>query len=206
MISIKKILLVVCFAGIGFASNAQWQFVDTTRDGNEAAVMAAREQDRLQQLQLNQNPWFFGGGLVLGFSSGNGALGVSPLVGYKINNYIDAGMGLNLVYHYNNYYNRNRAFNVGVMPFVRVFPINNLFAQLQFEQAWVNGNYLSGGTKVKYNYDYQALLASIGYASRVNGRVGFFMSVGIDLLNNPNSPYRYSNGRVMPVFSTGINF
>ncbi len=205
MINIKKTLLIVFLAGCAIASNAQWQY-DTTVDGNKAAVMAAREQDRQQQTKLQQSPWFFGGGLVLGFSSGAGAVGVSPVAGYKVNDYIDAGMGLNLVYHYNNYYYRNRAFNVGLMPFVRAFPINNLFTQLQFEQAWVNGNYLSNDTKVKYNYDYQALIASLGYANRVNGRVGFFVSVGIDLLKDPNSPYRYSNGRIMPVFSTGVNF
>lgn len=201
----NKILFAVLFLAIGFTASAQWQY-DTTVAGNHQAVMAAREQERQQQAQPEQKPWFFGGGAVLGFSSGSGAIGVSPLVGYKLNNYIDAGMGVNLVYHYNNYYTRNKAFNVGLMPFVRAFPVNNLFAQLQFEQGWVNGNYISNGTKTKYNYDYQALIASIGYANRVNGRVGFFISVGIDLLKDPNSPYRYTDGTIMPVISTGVNF
>ena len=202
----NKILLIVLLFTIGFTAKAQWQY-DTSVAGNQQAVMAAREQERQQQqAQQDQKPWFFGGGAVLGFSSGSGAIGVSPMVGYKLNNYVDAGMGVNLIYHYNNYYTRNRAFNVGLMPFVRAFPINNFFAQLQFEQGWINGSHLSGGTKTKYNYDYQALIGSVGYANRVNGRVGFFMSVGIDLLKHPNSPYRYSDGTIMPVISTGVNF
>lgn len=207
----NKLFFSVIFLTIATVGFSQWEY-DTIPEGNRAAVMAAQEREQKQQ-QV-QNPWFFGGGLIAGFGSGGGAFGISPLVGYKVNNYVDAGLGLNLVYNYNRtrYWDgtpsgdKNRAFNVGLMPFVRVFPVNNLFAQLQFEQAWVNGSYMQGGSKYKYNYDYQALIASLGYANRVNGRVGFFISVGIDLLRDPNSPYRYSDGRIMPVIATGVNF
>lgn len=209
----QRIIFILLLTMISYSGLAQWQY-DTAVDGNRRAVMAAKERDALDAQGLRQTPWFFGGGLVAGFSSYGSAFGLSPLAGYKLNDYVDAGLGLNLIYNSskprdwngNQTDYKSRAFNFEIMPFVRAFPINNVFAQLQFEQAWVNGNIISGGQKTKFNYDYQSLIASLGYAQRMGGRVGFYFSVGIDLLKDPYSPYRDNHGRVKPVFSTGINF
>lgn len=203
------LLSVTCTLGL-----AQWE-ADTVIEGNRRAVMAAREEGRRQEgVTITQIPWFFGGGILAGFSNYGSAFGISPLVGYRLNDYVDAGLGVNFIYNSTRprYWDgtatgdKYRSFNFGLVPFVRAFPIENIFTQLQFEQAWVTGNMVSGGQKNKYNYNYQSLIASLGYAQRIGGRVGFYFSVGIDLLNNPNSPYRDANGRVKPVLGTGINF
>lgn len=170
-----------------------------------------RPQNAYNQNQApeeNNNRWFFGGGLIANFSKYQSAFGISPLAGYALNPFVDVGLGMNLIYNYNNlYYNSTHSFNTGLRPFARAFPVPNIFAQLEYEQAWVFGRYKDNTQqKQTIQYGYNSLITSIGYAQRISGKTGVYMHVGIDLLNHKNAPYRDQQGNRTLIIGTGINF
>src|SRR3954454_1450497 len=92
---------------------------------------------------FKQENIFFGGSLNLGFGSGQLTIGGSPEVGYSFNQWLDAGLVLNIIYTSlasNTFSNptdeKLRRLNYGGGPFVRLYPLPLLFVQGQFEQNW----------------------------------------------------------------------
>jgi len=126
---------------------------------------------------------WYGGGFNIGFqgSSFNGRnsssafnLGVSPKVGYKFNKWLSAGPRAELLWLTQRYdfgsgdVVKFNTFNVGIGPFLRAKPLENFFAQAEFqylnvgvpgrqngssfetvrlsdERFWVGAGYTSGG-------------------------------------------------------------
>lgn len=139
--------------------------------------------------------YFVGGNFIASFGDGGGALGINPSVGYSINQYVDVGIGLNAVYNYSkDYYNGGkwRTWNLGIAPFARVYPIDFLFFEASFEENLVSTRYVdkAGNKSDRQNDNAPSLIGAIGYTNRIFGRSSFFISVGMDFLNNENSPYR----------------
>ena len=156
---------------------------------------------------------FIGGNLGLGFGSYSFNAGVSPEVGYSFTNWLDAGVLINLNYNSvraDPYYNNNtrqRSFNYGAGVFARVYPVSFLFLQAGTEYNWINYNYrFFDGSKFSATANAMSLLAGIGYGQRIVGRNNFHIALMIDLLNNPQSPYRDGNGVVLPIIKTGFDF
>lgn len=161
--------------------------------------------------------YFIGGNFLAGFGDGGGAFGINPTIGYSINKYIDVGIGLNAVYNYQKYYNNEklRTWNLGLAPYARIYPIDFLFFEASFEENLVSSRHInSDGTKdARNNYTVPSLIGAVGYATRVYGQTTFFFSVGMDFLNNINSPYRNQyydeNGtlrsQILPIIRTGFN-
>ena len=156
---------------------------------------------------------FIGGGLNLGFISNIFQIGVSPEIGYSVAEWLDAGVGFNLNYSSERadpYYNGNvryRNFNYGGGPFVRIYPIHFLFVQGQFEANWIkvnakdyNTGYINEGT-----FGSTSLIGGIGYTQRIIGQSSYYFMVGMDLLNDINSPYRDYNGTAIPIVRGGFN-
>lgn len=155
---------------------------------------------------------FIGGGLNIGFASNTFGVGGTPEIGYSIAQWLDAGIGFNINYASqgaDQYYNNNtriRNFSYGGGPFVRIYPVQFLFLQAQYEKNWgtLSSKYSDGYTQ-KYKYNSNSLIAGIGYAQRVVGQTNFYTMIGLDLLNDYNSPYRLY-GTKLPVIRAGINF
>ena len=140
-------------------------------------------------------PYFLGGNFIASFGDGGGAFGINPSIGYSISQYVDVGVGFNAVYNYSkNYYSggKIRSWNLGVAPFVRLYPIDFLFFEGSFEENMISARYIDGnGVKSdRQNSSAPSLIGAIGYTNRIYGRSSFFVSVGMDFLNNKNSPYR----------------
>ena len=157
----------------------------------------------------NTNNLFIGTGLNLGFSNGF-IIGLNPEIGYSLNKVIDAGLSTNLTYVTQRSQLSNssvRYLAVGGGPFVRIWPISQLFIGGQYEYNRISISQKVNGTITdKESANSSSFLAGVGYGRRVIGQSQFYTSIMIDLLKDINSPYRDSFGRVLPVFRTGFIF
>lgn len=153
---------------------------------------------------------FTGGNVIASFYTGGTVLGVSPHLGYSITNWLDAAVSLNFIYtgETDQYDYKFRQTNIGPGAFVRVFPVQFLFAQVQYEHNFQNLKIIPpGSSSYKLKEDVNSLLLGAGFAS---GREGgnntyYYFSVMFDALKLPNSPYVDSYGRLIPVIRAGFN-
>ncbi len=108
----------------------------------------------------------------LGFSSGGNtfSIGASPVFGYSITNWLDAGVVVN--YNYASYrypydYYKIRVSEYGGGTFVKVYPIRFLFLQAQYEHNFGRQKIIpdGGGNSEVYKYDGNSFLVGAGYAT-----------------------------------------
>lgn len=144
---------------------------------------------------------FAGGNFTASFGSGYTVLGVSPMLGYKLNNYFDAGIVVNYVYTgMSDYpvivnsgyeYAKVRQHTFGPGAFVRAYPVPFLFAQAQLEENFTNERYTINSQQYKYNYNATSLLLGAGYASgrTKTSNTFYYMAILFDVLKNEKSPY-----------------
>jgi len=167
---------------------------------------------------------FTGGGLQLSFANSTFVGGLSPVLGYSINKFLDAGVVLNFTFasnnhvvyedQFGNYYysdDRLRQFIYGPGAFVRFYPIKFLFIQALGEINFISEKISPvNGPVEKSNTSVPSLLPGIGYAG---GRMGersmfYYISLSFDVLTRPGSPYveTLSSGRVnaLPIIKAGI--
>ena len=114
------------------------------------------------QTILNPQPVFFGGGIVLGGGSGSFQIGLNPEMVKSYNQYIDLGLAFNLYYSSfrtpasisgERYKSSNS--QIGFGGFMRAWPIEQFFLQIQPEYNWTfsNANNLTQGTHSQLNAD-----------------------------------------------------
>lgn len=155
---------------------------------------------------------FMGGSLALGFSSYSFGAGANPEIGYSIADWLDAGLAFNLNYSsQRDPYGgdtKYRSFNYGAGVFTRIYPVDFLFVQFQPEQNWIKYTTVyTDNTKASATTQAASFIAGIGYTQRTVGQGSYFLMVGIDLLNNINSPYRDSySGAAVPIVRAGFDF
>src|ERR1035438_505744 len=89
---------------------------------------------------------FTGGSATAGFSSYSTILGITPQFGYSVTNWADLGITFNLNHtsqgDYETYGDRLRQTVYGPGAFVRLFPVNFLFATAQYEYNMIHLKYL----------------------------------------------------------------
>ena len=168
---------------------------------------------------LNVNPIFVGGNLVIGGGSGSFQLGINPEMYKRINNYVDMGAAANLFFQSYNPTLSNgligvssRSFQLGVGAFTRIWPIDQFFIQVQPEYNYTWSRFkdrgtdgVNAGASRSIRFGAESLLAGIGYGSRTENGMTYF-SLMIDLLKNPNSPYRDRYNRAEPIIRAGVAF
>jgi len=173
------------------------------------AFLNVHSQYRDEQKGWNSNNVFIGTGLNLGFSNGF-IIGLNPEFGYSINKVVDAGFVFNVTHitQRDQYVNSTARYTaVGVGPFVRLWPIQQLFIGGQFEYNKISySEKTTAGVINRAKATAPSLLAGLGYGTRNIGQMQIYTSIMIDLLRDVNSPYRDQFGRVMPVFRTGFSF
>src|SRR3954469_5873249 len=195
----KKVLL--CVAAIIFAGK-----------------LFAQDEPSYQQGEgergLKKQNVFIGGAINLGFTSNTFQIGAVPEIGYSFSQWFDAGIGLNINYYSERadpYYNGNLQYhnlNYGGGPFIRIYPLRFLFLESQFEANWIKVNQkdYNSGYSYQNTYNSTSLIVGIGYGQRIIGQAGFYTLIGMDVMNNPNSPYRDYNGNAIPIIRAGFNF
>ena len=163
---------------------------------------------------LIERPLFIGGNIVIGGGSGWFQLGLNPELSKRMNQWVDIGGAVNLLYSASNpnflSSTRTRSFQFGVGGFTRIWPAERFFLQVQPEYNWnwtnmkdMSTNSETSGASRKIRYGAESILAGIGYGSRSENGMTYF-TLMIDLLKNPNSPYRDGYNRADPFVKAGF--
>lgn len=175
----------------------------------------AQETDEPEESRgFKKENLFVGGNVNASFYNGTTALGVSPYFGYSLTNWLDAAVSLNFNYiSQRNYYDdgKLRQTIIGPGAFVRVFPVNFLFAQAQFEHNFLTIKDIpptnSGYETRKYKEDVNSLLLGVGYATgrEAGNKTYYYISLSFDVLKLANSPYVDNLQRTIPIINAGFN-
>src|SRR5450432_3874896 len=142
---------------------------------------------------FDKSKLFVGGNLGLAFGTYT-IVNVSPLVGYHFTNVLAAGVGLNYSYYgYDNGYYTSKQTYAGMSLFGRVYPIQQLFIQVQPElnYMWASQTPDAGQNFVPYkiNQFVPSLLMGGGAAIPTGANGAITISVMYDVLQNIWSPY-----------------
>lgn len=174
----------------------------------------AQRDEEEEKNGFDLNRMYVGGSINLGFGSGSFAIGGNPQVGYSLTNWLDAGITTNLVYgsqryNFNGIDIRQRSWTYGGGPFVKIFPINMIHLQAQYEYNFIKGNVenLQNGFREEFSVSAPSLLVGAGYGQRVIGQSSFFTTILFDITKNDNSPYVTAEGNskiAMPVVRAGF--
>ena len=202
----KKVVIVLVLISSFYAVKAQ----DEEKSGDEKKGGFKKEN------------LFTGGGAIVSVGSYSTLLGASPVFGYSVTKWLDAGIVFNINYAsyralYSNGYNvvvsdeKSRQTVLGPGIFARVYPIKFLFVNIQAEQNFTTDKRIAPNTPTfKDKYSATSLLLGIGYA---NGRQGigdfyYYISVMADVAGNINSPYvgisESGKAVITPIFKAGI--
>jgi len=167
---------------------------------------------------------FTGGSISLSFFNGQTIIGANPIFGYKLNDWIDAGLSLNFLYSgardYYEYDDKMKQTVIGPGVFARIYPIPFLFLQGQFERNFSEFKYIPSTNNYQpytQKINANSMLVGGGFASgRQKGSTSFFyISVLFDVMKDVNSPYvdvSYNPSNpldyrvnVIPIIRAGVN-
>lgn len=171
---------------------------------NEAAL--PEEKSGFQKEKL-----FTGGSISLSFFNNSFLIGANPVLGYKLAHFADAGLQVN-IQHLSSRYTGNgekmRQTLYGGGVFARLFPVNFLFAQGQWEHNWVTTKDINSlGLFTRSTRSTNSLLVGGGYASGRNGQANtpfFYMMLLFDVSRVSNTPYTDGLGNPFPIIRAGL--
>ncbi|MCC6288088.1 MAG: hypothetical protein IT249_09390 [Chitinophagaceae bacterium] len=174
-------------------------------------AIAQDENSEPVQKGFDKSKLFFGGNFGLGFGT-NTSVNISPQVGYRFNDFLAAGAGVNFNYYsYKSFYTNGADYSrtsfgyTGFNVFGRVYPIKFILLQAQPElnYSWGSIKYYDGSAKYKYPGKFvPSLLVGGGAAIPMGGRNGaLLLMIQYDVLQEGRSPYGNR-----PFFSMGYNF
>lgn len=179
-------------------------------------VAAHAQYEETEKKGFQKENLFTGGSISLSFFNGTFIIGGNPVFGYRLANWVDAGVVVNYQYTgIRDYFTsgdklKQNIFGGGV--FTRLYPVRFIFAQAQFEHNFINNKYdpapNSGITLSKDKTSANSFLIGGGYTSgsAPDGRSPFFyLSLLFDVSGNKNSPYVDNQGRSVPVIRAGFN-
>ena len=179
-----------------------------------ATTIQAQDKEAQEEKRKFKENLFTGGSISLAFSSNSFLVGGSPVFGYSIAKWIDAGIVAN--YNYTSYRDvysfddKLRQSVYGGGGFVKLYPVRFLFAQAQFEHNYIRQKYLppnGGGASTSTTEQANSFLVGAGYTTGrypENGRPFFYLAVLFDVLRDDFSPYTDNNNRTIPILRAGI--
>lgn len=156
---------------------------------------------------------FTGGSATLGLANGSTMIGLSPQFGMSVTDWMDAGVTFNWNYLTQSNPSSPAKVNLntyGPGAFVRLFPLNFLFATAQYEHNFMSQKDIPGipGESAQTtHFGASSLLLGGGYAGgrQRGGNTYYYMSVSWDVLGDRNSPYVDYYGRSIVQFRVGYN-
>ena len=179
---------------------------------NTTVAVMAQDEEEKEKPSFKEN-LFTGGTISAGFGSNYFLIGASPMFGYSVTDWLDAGIVVNYNYqswrHYAEFNDKLRQTTFGGGPFLKIYPVRFLFVQAQFEENFIRQKYIypGGNYTDKRTGDASSFLIGGGYTSGRYGRGGnpfFYMSVLFDIGSDPLSPYKNSAGQAVPILAGGI--
>lgn len=186
------------------------------------AVVSMHAQDEEGEGGFRAENLFTGGSLSLSFYSGGSVIGGTPIFGYRVADWLDAGVAFNYIYSgrrdYLQFNDKVRQTVYGPGVFARLYPVNFLFLQGQLEHNYTNLKYIPGdGTSgFKLKESATSFLVGGGYAQGRDSESNtfYYISVLFDLIKDEYSPYtevRYDPNtgeqrlRAVPIIRAGVN-
>ena len=182
-----------------------------------ASVLLAQDEEKGGFKKENL---FTGGSITLGLGFGGSgntfSVGASPIFGYNVTKWLDAGVLINynyLSYRDLDYYgygtnDKVRQSVYGGGGFIKIYPISFLFAQVQYEHNFNTQKVIPGNGTSDYNYSFQtnSLLVGGGYAGRTPGfkSMFFYIALLFDVSGVPYTPYTNQLGAALPILRGGI--
>jgi len=163
-----------------------------------ASAQRPREEDPEPKTGFDKSKLFIGGNFGLSFSNYYSLVNVSPQIGYRFNDYLAVGTGVNFIYssqkYFDNFGNDAFRYNYGVTGlnvFGRVYPIREAFVQLQPEANYVWGNIKYYNPSSTQKLDPEVVPSLLGGVGGVipAGNGAFIILVQYDLLQQTRSPY-----------------
>lgn len=186
-------------------------FQVSAQTSSSSSTMSSSNSDRNEGLQKDK--LFTGGTFNFGFGNGTTSLGISPQIGYSFTDWLDAGITLNVNYISQRTYpsaDKIRQTTYGPGAFVRLFPVNFLFATAAGEYNTIREKYIpstDGALSTIRTVSAPSFLVGGGYAAgRQKGSNSYYyISVMWDIAGDVNSPYVDGFGRSNPVIRAGYN-
>jgi hypothetical protein len=178
------------------------------------STIKAQDEDGKEKKGFKKENLFTGGSISLAFYNNTFLIGGSPVFGYSLTKWLDAGLVVN--YNYTSYRDvsifddRLRQTNYGAGAFVKVYPVRFLFAQAQVEHNWINLKYIypdNNSPAEKSKVTGNSFLIGGGYCTgREPGDGGpfYYLSILFDIGDDVNSPYTDAYGRTIPVIRGGL--
>jgi len=168
-----------------------------------------KEDEEVKQGGFRKDMLFTGGNLNIGFFNGVTVLGATPQLGYSVAEWLDAGISLGYTYTSQSIASdyKVRQTIIGPGAFARIFPIQFLFASVQYEHNFIRVKEIISGNDFVRKVNAGSLLLGLGYTSGKDGRnvPYYYFSVAFDVLKNINSPYRTISNEIYPVVNAGFN-
>jgi hypothetical protein len=192
----KKILLSIFFFALTSLSFAQ-------KDKDERENKGGFKRENI----------FVGTSLGLGIGGWDNSfsIGANPQIGYSLAQWIDAGIVTNINYFSFRYTDgftnfKQSSTNYGAGAFIKLYPINMIHIQAQYEYNWIKSKVTQRETNISQTFNQEApsLLLGIGYGQRIVGQGSFFTTLLLDVSKNINSPYVDNFGDAVPFFRTGF--
>ena len=181
-----------------------------------SALFAQDEEQPEEKKGFKKEKLFTGGSISFGFGSAyessSFSVGASPIFGYNVTKWLDAGIAVNYNYQsIRGYYvngDKLRQNQYGGGTFVKIYPVRFLYAQAQVEHNFVDFKYNpgDGSGKSTQNFQTNSVLVGAGYASRdpLEKRLFFYLSILFDVSGVKNTPYTNAAGNAIPIITGGI--
>ncbi|MBL0343175.1 MAG: hypothetical protein IPP71_21290 [Bacteroidetes bacterium] len=150
---------------------------------------------------LFKDKLFFGGNLGLQFGNLT-YVDVSPLIGYKITEKLHAGIGATYIYYrYKDSFGNYETSIYGGRVFGRYYPIDNLFAHVEYEilNLDVPASVPGSNYDVLVRDNISSVLVGGGYVQPIGTNASLMLMVLFNLTEEQYSPYQN------PIFRIGIN-
>lgn len=155
--------------------------------------LVALAQDDESPNTFNRENLFIGGNFGFSFGSSVTQLNISPQVGYRFSEFFAAGVGINGIYTSFKYAGFKERYTVGGLNvFGRIYPIDNIFLQLQPEANYVSGRLIYNDGREDFKLDGKvvpSLIGGVGALLPTGGRGGMMLMLQYDILQNERSPY-----------------
>ncbi|RAI99915.1 hypothetical protein LX64_04469 [Chitinophaga skermanii] len=190
-------------------SNAQFYKTDTVKQRKRYYADEPKQQTTKG---FDRSKLMVGG--IFGMAFGDYTnINISPMAGYRFNEYIAAGVNVNFQFAQTKYYyaysndvsDRYKYTIFGGGLWGRVYPVPFLFLHAQPEynsiaEKHTQYNDPNPSRKFTSNYGAPSLLLGGGYAQPIGGNSAFTISLLYDVIQDKNSPYNNQ-----PLFQAGFN-
>lgn len=184
-------------------------------------LFAQREEEK--EKGFKKENLFTGGSITLSFFGGSTILGANPIFGYKLAEWVDAGLAVNFISttqrDYLEFDDKVKQTVYGGGIFTRIYPVNFIFLQGQLEHNFIKLRYIpatSSYLPYKETVEANSFLVGGGYCQgrQPGSNTFYYVAILFDVIKSENSPYvnvavdpstGRSSVRATPLIRAGLN-